>query len=175
MYDSAGTYHLLVGSEAATYAPAMGWIWHFTNIDNNLGGTFTRLDSAYQNIWEGERMCVNGADINSDGKMDLVVGNYRGGVAIYMADSLTGIEEYANDFLNFNLCPNPAQQHFEISGLKFPATQIEILNAVGEKVYSEKIANKRSLSVRASLPAGMYFCKLSGENFSATKKLVILK
>jgi hypothetical protein len=175
MYDSAGSYHLLVGSEAARYYPAMGAIWHYKNIDGNLGGTFTMVDSMYQNIWEGERMCVNGADINNDNKMDLIVGNYAGGVAIYLADSLTAINEYAQDAFNFNLYPNPGQHQFEITGLKFPADKIEIFNSVGAKVYADNIVNRKTIAIHVNLPGGIYFCKVSGDKFSKTKKLIILK
>ncbi len=60
MYDSAGSYRLLVASEASrTNASTMGWIWKYKDIDGNLSGNFTLVDSMYQNIWEGPRMTVN--------------------------------------------------------------------------------------------------------------------
>jgi len=110
MYDSAGSYRLIVGSVADKSFPATGWLWHYKNIDGNLTGNFTLVDSMYQNIWEGSRMIVNGKDINNDGRMDLVIGNYSGGVALYMGDSLsTAVSEVTAPSFDFTIYPNPTK------------------------------------------------------------------
>ena len=90
IYDSLGTYNMLVGSESSrTSGSLTGWLWHYKNIDGNLAGNFLLTDSLYHNIWEETRMIVFGNDINHDGLMDLVIGNYAGGVAIYLGDTST--------------------------------------------------------------------------------------
>jgi hypothetical protein len=80
--NSQGQWELLVGSQD-------GAIFHFGNIDGNLLGSFTVLSDSFGSIAEGTNTSPWGADLNSDGKPEWVIGNGRGGIAIYSApDSL---------------------------------------------------------------------------------------
>ncbi|MEK6617013.1 MAG: T9SS type A sorting domain-containing protein [Bacteroidota bacterium] len=54
-------------------------------------------------------------------------------------------------------------------------SQIEIYNVLGEKVYSEKILNLKSLIINLDVPDGVYFLQLKSENGTETKKLIIQK
>ena len=180
MYDSAGSYRLLVGSESNKTYPFSGWIWYFDNIDGNLNGNFRRIDSTYQDIWEGPRMTVNGADINNDGGMDLIVGNYGGGAAIYMGDSNTvSVHELSYSPFNFSIYPNPATGYIDISieaKSRLPVT-INIYNALGETVYSQhdlKIMSLNRIDV-SNLPKGIYSCVLHTDNFNKSRKFVVVK
>ncbi len=200
MYDSAGSYRLIVGSEANRNYPEQGWLWYFNNIDGNLGGNFTLVDSLYQNIWEGQRMTVNGKDINSDGSMDWVIGNYCGGVALYLGDTnATGLNELSSrDDFDFSIYPNPSNGMFNVkwlmangntSTISHQPSTIEIYNVLGGKVFDLTIEPSNHTTIAVSLPSGMgqgiYFCKVSGvllqssakdeKKFTRTKKLIILK
>lgn len=186
VYDSAGTYHLLVGSESSrSYALPTGWIWRFDNIDGNLGGNFTLVDSLYKNIWEGLRMTVNGSDINNDGSIDLAIGNYAGGVAIYLGDTGTvGVPDLDKAQLDFTIFPNPSKGQITLS-LTNPEHQeileLNIYNTIGKLVYyNYLISNKNSLSFDVSfLPSGIYSCQVrSSKNGGPTgisRKLVLIK
>ncbi len=181
MYDSAGSYRLIVGSEAGrSLADPMGWIWKFNNIDGNLNGNFSVVDSMFENIWEGERMAVNGKDINSDGIIDMIIGNSNGGMVLYLSDSTANaVEELANENFDFTIYPNPsACGKFQITNPKFQISRIEIFSTIGEKVFAlMQPFNHSTIDVElpSGLGQGIYFCKVSGKNFSKTKKLVILK
>jgi len=181
MYDSAGSYRLIVGSEANRNYPEQGSLWYYNNIDGNLAGNFTLVDSLYQNIWEGQRMTVNGKDINSDASMDLVIGNYCGGVALYLGDTnVTGIDESNNETtFDFGIYPNPSSGKFNLSMSQFEDLKmkgIEIYNIYGEKVaVNFQINSSSNFQIDLSAANGIYFCKVGGEKFSVTKKLVILK
>ena len=177
IYDFGGKYKMLLGSEATRgiTGPNTGWIWMFDSIENNLAGKFHPLDSMVQKIWEGPHMIPFGKDINGDGKMDLAIGNYCGGVAIYLGDTLTtGILETAqiNEF-DFSIFPNPTNNQFTVYGFQFPV-QIQILNSLGQIIFEKYISEKQEL-IKLNEPAGIYFCKVSGRNFSKTKKLIVLK
>ena len=65
LFDNAGAFELLVGSES-------GYIYHYGNIDGNLAGNFTLIDSTYQNIYEPKKVSIAIGDIDSDGKFDLL-------------------------------------------------------------------------------------------------------
>jgi len=180
IYDNAGTYQLLVGSEASrTYANTMGWIWKFKNIDANLAGNFTLVDSMYKNIWEGLRMSVHGNDINNDGSLDLVIGNYAGGVAIYLGDSSTvSVSEHDMPNIDFSIYPNPSKGEINVSITSIIQNEIEfnIYNMLGKRVYTHIGNTKHTNTIDASaLAGGIYSFEIRSHNLSGTKKLVLIK
>ena len=178
MYDSAGKYNLIVSSEANRNFPATGWIWYYKDIDANLGGNFTFVDSTYKNIWEGERMTVNGADINGDNKMDLVIGNYAGGVTLYMGDSnAVPVQEITAPTFDFIIYPNPSSGYSYVSIPDFTTGgkyYLHIYNSIGEIIYSETITHTQT-KIKKDLIPGVYSYQINTNNFSNTKKLVVLK
>ena len=179
IYDSAGSYKMIVGSEAnKANGYAMGWLWFYKNIDGNLAGKFSLVDSMYHNIWEGTRMTVNGKDINSDGSMDLVIGNYSGGVAIYMGDTSTvGVHELTQQTINFSIYPNPTTGEINIyvSDLKQDEKlELNIYNSLGELVDKQAIKSPHTKTEK-HLSSGIYSCRIGSSGFTQTQKLVILK
>ncbi len=72
MEDSLGNYLLYVGSE-------QGWLYQYNNIENNLDGPFNLLDSLYL---YGVNVNVSGADLNNDGKTEMVYGEFAGGIGL---------------------------------------------------------------------------------------------
>jgi len=182
MYDSAGSYRLLVASEANrsfTQGPVEGWIWYYKDIDGNLTGNFTCIDSMYQRIWEGLRMTVNGKDINNDGRLDLVIGNFCGGVAIYMGDTLTtAISEINAPPFDFSIYPNPSSGQIQFNvqclGFKFGKMEFQIFDMLGNKVYSQTLSKEQG-TLNLGLRSGVYSCVVTKDKFSKTKKIVVLK
>jgi hypothetical protein len=178
MYDSAGSYQLVVGSEAIEQYRT-GSLWRFKNIDQNLNGTFTLVDSAYQQIWEGSRLSIAGGDINNDGRMDLAIGNYAGGVAFYMGDTLaTSIPFLAAPLVDFSLYPNPASNFFSV---KISAEKIsnqpyhfKLYSLLGELLFQQKLTQENS-TLCTHLPAGVYIAEVTKGEMRATKKLMLIK
>ncbi len=80
-----------------------------------------------------------------------------------------GTEEFvANDFLIY---PNPASEFINIKSLE--GANIEIYNIVGKMVKSEvSQSNDHAMNV-SNLNSGIYLLKLTSEDKSATKKLII--
>lgn len=178
-FDSAGTYRLIVASEGIrTQQGGTGWLWYFSNIDANLGGNFNLVDSMYMNIWEGERMTINGKDINADGLMDLVIGNYAGGVTIYRGDSIgVSVAEINTNVFDFTILPNPASGEFSIVIKNFnPSnkTELNIYNLLGERIESTNIFSASIKPQTSNFSAGIYLCELRTRQFSVVKKIVII-
>ncbi|MCB0395849.1 MAG: T9SS type A sorting domain-containing protein [Flavobacteriales bacterium] len=108
MYDNNGSYNLLVGSET-------GYIFRYDNIDGNLDGAFTETDTTYMQIREGQRSSVNGTDINGDGVIDLVMGNYRGGLGLFTGSKFFGTIDPNMSESQVHIFPNPATNTIHIS------------------------------------------------------------
>lgn len=172
LFENNGNYNLLVGS-------SNGKIYHYNNIDGNLNGAFTLLDSTFQNLYEGERCAPVVFDINYDNQLDLVVGNYSGGISFFIGDSLAGTQ-HLND-LSFvpeiKLFPNPANEiiYFKMDDLlKLHAIKLEILNIQGQTIYTEtyQASTLNALST-SNFKSGVYFCKLSNGSFVSTSKFIV--
>lgn len=179
MYDSAGagiTYHMIVGSEAGQLPPFRNGLWFYKNIENNLGGNFVLVDSMLQNLWEGPRMTVHGKDITSDGRMDLVIGNICGGIAIYLGDTLTtSVNETGCDW-NISVYPNPTSDQIQVTltGGSGRATAIEIYNVLGGKMAEQSIG-VQTATIELPFSPGFYFLRIQSEKGSVTKKVVLTK
>lgn len=163
-------YTLLVGSE-------LGYVFRYTNVDGNLTGTFNKADSIYSGIQEGLRSSVSGADVDGDGKIELVVGNYRGGVTYFNESPAIAVNAPAsNPYIK--IYPNPAsgQLQFEFPQmLKNSTLELNIVNYLGEEVSHRELfsaAGPLTIDV-SSLPVGVYFVRLSNENYDFVSKVVV--
>ena len=60
-----------------------------SNIDGNLNGVFTELNTINHNVWEGGKSSVALTDINDDNLVDIIIGNQCGGLAYFKGDTTT--------------------------------------------------------------------------------------
>ncbi len=158
-----GETQLLVGSEE-------GPIHHYNGIDGNLSGTFNEVEYSLANIDIGKNSSPMVADFDSDGKYDLLVGNFRGGIAYYKGLTISvGTKEL--ELTSFKMFPNPTSSSFSIE-LKENAV-IEIFSVDGVLHYTSNLA-RGIHQVDLQLPKAIYFVKITTENGNnSTKKLVI--
>jgi hypothetical protein len=169
--NAFGNRELLVGSES-------GWIWNFGDIDGNLNGTFTLLDSTWQDVKEGSLSSVRLYDFDGDGWDDAVTGNYRGGITYWRNDiELTTEEPNAtagNDA--FLLVPNPVADEVEIT-LNLPLrpdTWIEVLDAAGRVLLREPMRAPSTRTSTATLSNGVYVVRVSRPGGHWSQRLVVL-
>jgi len=168
MIDVDGEYILYVGTQR-------GRIEVYENIDGNLGGVFTMVDSTFGKIREGQITHLDIADINGNGMLDYIVGNSRGGLGFFTSDSPVSSNNLVNGkSLNIKVLPNPVSDfvYFEIDGFKEGKTQLRIINSVGQIALEKSLPYRKSGIDLSRLPAGIYFCEITiGENHGV-KKLV---
>lgn len=90
----------------------------------------------------------------------------------YTKGGAIGIKEQLNDF-SFLLFPNPVQKSIHISTGLHTLYWIEIYDNTGKVIY-KKNYNVPDVSISSiTIPGGFYTLKVSSENFSKTKTLVI--
>ncbi len=155
MFSYQGTYRMVIGSQ-------VGWLYFYSNITGNLGGTFTLVDSTFQNIWEGTLTAPWGYDINNDTYIDFIVGNYAGGVSMYYGHSGVGIGEKNTEKLSFQLYPNPANTSLNLRLNNAPAGRksVSILDLLGRELLQTDMAETYSTIDISALPQGTYFCRV---------------
>jgi len=81
-----------------------------------------------------------------------------------------------NDFENIvKVYPNPSDGVFNISmsDLKNETYKLNVLNIVGEKVYSQTIKNNKEQINLSALNKGVYFLNVSNSKLNHTQKIII--
>lgn len=172
LYDDndGNGYQLLVGSQRGT-------IFKYSNIDNNLNGTFTKVDTAFSNINEGYEATVSGADVNNDGKVDLLVGNFRGGATFYDS-KITGIHPQQQAFDDaVQVYPNPAVENFTVKisqHVYSGEVQFSLRDLFGKKITEHIARYGNSVKMEVSyLPSGIYLLQVNTGSHSVVKKIIV--
>ena len=172
LFSDSGSTEMFVGSE-------QGYIFHYTNIDGNLTGNFTKLDSMFwksTEAWEGMRVAPTLMDITGDGLMDMVVGNYRGGLAFYKGDMSTGISGSAYRYdPSVYVYPNPAGNSFTIKleDISYKDARLLMYDAMGRQVMDKRPDGMISQVDVSFLPDGLYLCVVQAGGAQAVRKVVI--
>jgi len=137
--------------------------------DSLYSGGFQLIDGDFGNIKEGVRTRVAIADINSDGAKDYLVGNKRGGLALFstlpITSPITNNEELVAQPIEFAIWPNPTNDILNIGIERSNQTdfQLRIVNALGQQVMAGSIDGNKQLNV-SQFAAGVYFVELSSDN-----------
>jgi hypothetical protein len=167
------------GKHQMLTADMHGDIYYYDDIDNNLNGTFTRIDTVLSgNLGSrntGFNLFVSGDDINSDGYMDMIAGLFSGGVQIYYGSNVhpIGIDENENQRL-FSCYPNPAADKIYLQ-LTSNNLRIEVYNMLGEKMFVKTSGSSNPVcEVDASeFPAGIYIISASDEKSLQHASIVV--
>jgi hypothetical protein len=171
MYDVNGAYEMLVGSER-------GYLYRYGNIDGNLTGTFTLIDSAGWDVWDGGKISPCVGNLDNDIYPDMVIGNYDGGLSYFAGvDPVIGINE-AGAPEQAGVFPNPAQSELNISfENKISVSRtIEVLDLSGRIIFSFKTNLPVAKINCGDLLPGMYIIRYQSLNgLTGTKKFVISK
>ena len=164
LYDSSGVYILFVGSYS-------GNIYQFSNIENNIYGQFTELNSTVSNIWDGGKSALTLKDINSDNNPEMIIGNLAGGISYFSSDSIFNDTTISyNNNLNknlFTIYPNPNQNKINISSTL--NGEIKIYNLNGKIVKRKQKISEIEIINISDLEKGIYLIKF----LQNTKRFII--
>ncbi|MCF8366444.1 MAG: T9SS type A sorting domain-containing protein [Bacteroidales bacterium] len=166
--DSLGRSILYVGSE-------QGMLYLFSNIDNNLDGTFDKIDSLYtQTI----NLSISGADLDGDGFSEFVTGEFPGGIGFLKKGNPPSLG-ISDNKMNENLVkvyPNPAKDFINIKLEKtIGNSTIQLSDIMGKAVLRESLIrgeHYKNLDI-SNLARGIYFLHINVGTNLITKKVVI--
>ena len=169
---------LVVGSES-------GKVFYYTNIDDNLDGSFDEsdnldmlLDTAGVNYDRGIRTGAVVGDISKDGKTEMIVGNYSGGLEYFngRAPVMPGNTLW-NELQKITIYPNPASEYLYLSNLpKQEILQLSVTDLNGRLVYQQENINTRNSSFMihtSEFKNGVYFLRIEYTHGIITKKLLV--
>ncbi len=179
--DATGYTRLVVGSE-------QGKLFYYSNIDGNLSGKFTEsdslgilLDTTGASFDRGIRTASAVADINADGRPEMVAGNFSGGLEFFHASpgAVTGLpHSRENRFGHLTIMPNPVRDvvRFMLPG-KEKSIRAIIYAADGRKVFSSvAIPSHNFFDLKLkNMKNGIYFLVIQGENRQYSGRFVVLR
>ena len=167
IFEDSGSYKMIAGS-------TNGHLYYYDNIDGNLGGSFNLLDSMYLNIWEGSKSFVNVADVTSDGKLDMVVGSYDGGVAFYEGDMNVSLLVNNVELDVINIYPNPTSNslNVDLGNNIIESSTIQILDLLGKEVDRKNVSKSKFAINLNQFSQGVYFLKYTNPLGSKVYKII---
>ena len=174
-----GTTKLVVGSE-------QGQIYYYEDIDGNLDGKFTQsenlnqlLDTTDISFDRGIRTAAALAYFGSDDRIQMLAGNYAGGLEFYnsSAEVLPGWTENKIDRDNVQIYPNPSKGSLVVKTKNSEQIlQIKIYTIRGELIKSLVPIDSNSEKV-IDLPIenGIYIFEIQTETSLVRKKVLVLQ
>ncbi len=164
--DNVGKDYLVLGTD-------LGPIFRYSGFQSgNTTVPYILTDNNYAHIAAGNHVALTIADIDGDGKYEMVTGNELGGVNIYhqafdVTDSFESIGVTTRNPLQ--LYPNPAENVLLIgvSGGKIADNaEAKIYNSMGQLITTaRKGDNNATIRINIEgLAPGMYFCFMRNED-----------
>jgi hypothetical protein len=147
---------LYVGSQS-------GYLYRYSNIDDNLLGTFDLVDSSWGGLQPGLKSTLALADFNGDTLPDVLVGNIRGGLQLFTTKGVpppVGLE--TTGLPDPQVWPNPASSvlHIRLPQQLGPVCQWKLVHVSGQVMLHGEQGTEFTLSV-ADLPSGLYILILT--------------
>lgn len=171
VFIDSGVTKMLVGSE-------YGNIFLYDNIDGNISGIYNKVDTNVFKINEGARCAPFFEDITNDGKPDLFLGNYAGGIAFFNSinTNIVGLTDFKNS-ISVNVYPNPTHDKLNILFNKntIENITISILDVLGNEIYKTKSFNQVIQIDVSQYADGIYFLSIyddQKQNFYNTKIVI---
>ncbi len=163
-FDKTG---LLVGSEE-------GKVHYFMGIDNNLTGVFQNADSLLDSLTGatlqknlGSRTSACIANISDPFYMDVIIGNFSGGLNYYSHNSIPKVvssnQETRKEKVDFlRVYPNPADDYVTLEVCPFSTHEnlsIKIINLLGNIIF-EQAFHQHIVVNTESLQPGVYIIRI---------------
>ena len=170
--DFNGSYTLFAGSN-------FGNVYRYDNIENNLDGAFNLVDDTYgDNVRVGEESRISMTDIDGDNVLDVILGNFRGGLSFYQTDlNIDGTvdAEALSDIPAFQLVPNPASDYVELQIENFAGQLYEVViyDILGRVMYQRPFNGENLRIDTENFGSGIYFCKIFFADKKVVKKLIV--
>lgn len=171
--DNTGKEYLLVGSKS-------GILYRYDSVVAGNYKKYNRLDSGYSSIRIYDRATPYVADINGDGKYEMLVGNILGGVKMYEQYFNVGIAGLSFAKNGISVYPNPAKSIVHIvwkQEFVHDAVDISLVSVTGVKVWGGIISKDQTeteINVE-SLASGTYFCVVQSGSNKAITPISIVK
>lgn len=168
LYVENGQHKLLVGAEN-------GRLSLYDNIDGNLGGIFTRVDTTAFGIYEPYRLTFDMVDLNNDTFPEIIIGNFAGGLSYYSKGSSVVVIDttpLSNDLVVY---PNPASEtvSFKFRDKAIHSGWYSLFDARGRLVSKNNFnAMSKTISIK-SFSSGIYTLRVTDSQNTYVRKISV--
>lgn len=163
IFADANNFQLFCGSYS-------GRIFHYKNLKNNLNGGWELVTNVADSlVYDGYRTAVSVSDINNDGKLDMVMGNYSGGLSLFYGLIInTSIGETNLPETDANVYPNPFTEQLTIQMRPdFGEVEFILYDMNGRELVRQEWNGVNETFVDVSfLSSGMYMSILKQKGFA---------
>ena len=164
VHENQEEFIFITGSES-------GEIRHFIADKNDIYGEYEeRLVSNISGIDVGEESSPSMHDIDNDNRLEIIVGNVRGGIALFESDLKIDFQNSTKEEIigkEIKIIPNPALDHILLSGIDSNTT-IRIMDVTGTEFYK---GFETEINLQ-SLPPGLYILQAETSDGLGIKKFV---
>ena len=164
VFNNDGSTEMIVGNDR-------GKLYHVNNIDGNLDGDFTILDSTFYDLNPGYLASLVLYDFNNDGMLDLITGNEAGGLNFY-GSFMVGLNENTSIIdQSIQLFPNPGNDVITLSA-NSAIEYFEVFNLSGQRLISSSLrSNLISIQIN-DLSPGVYIINGRSEEGLFVRKFI---
>ncbi|TAE46770.1 MAG: hypothetical protein EAZ89_19410 [Bacteroidetes bacterium] len=157
--NAAQEYELLVGAES-------GEVFHYTQVEGNLNGTFTLTTTSFGSIKEGLRAAPAAADLDGDGRLEWACGNRRGGIGLYTTHTSAPVgEEKQPPALPFRVLQTAGRTEIVFIRPELLPATAELYAMDGRRVFQGEISLDNTLIINQSAFApGIYVLRADDRN-----------
>jgi hypothetical protein len=164
------------GSTVTLYSGSQqGGIYSYSGINPaNPFQTFI-IDTVIHQKQNGLRTVPVLYDFKNDNKMDMIVGNTRGGLNFYtMGVGYIGINETLPE-IDFGLFPNPTSSviNIQLDNNIYRNNSMRIYNLLGELLETKRISTSRTVLDVSNYPKGVYLININSEQGNKTKRFIV--
>lgn len=171
--DVDGAYKLVIGSKT-------GYLHLYDGIEGNISSVFHLADSSLDQIQIGTYSAPAIADLNNDNRFEMVVGNERGGLALYKSADINNIG-FADEkqFGEILIYPNPASNEVFVDlSAWYEATQngmtLQITDLGGRQIAAMTVSTATVKINTTDFEKGTYLIQIQAADQRCIKKLVLL-
>ncbi len=171
--DFPDGYKLITGSE-------VGQIELYSGIERNLYGTIAADTEQFGNVQEGFQTHLALADLDNDGRLEMIVGNLRGGLSAFKTNLPAGRSTAVGEApaeLPLWLSPNPASEAVQIFVPDFPEAprHLQLFSMTGQLLAEHRWVGEQFALPVQHLAPGIYVARLEIKGRVLTRRISIVR